>query len=210
MNLTEEILNKIPEDKREKIIYAAIEEFAIHGYKNASTNKIVEAAGISKGILFHYFKNKKGLYLFLIKYTIPLLYDEFFKAADINENDIFKRIIKWNIVKFNLMEKYPDVFKLLTDAFLDTPKEVKEELLPILMEYQKFGYDAIFKNVDYSRFKKDIDIKRAVEIISWVFEGYSNSYIKQHKDENGRIILDREKIINDLQSISNTLKQGMY
>lgn len=210
MNLTEEILNKIPEDKREKIIYAAIEEFAAHGYKNASTNKIVEAAGISKGILFHYFKNKKGLYLFLIKYTIPLLYDEFFKAADMNENDIFQRIIKWNIVKFNLMEKYPDVFKLLTDAFLDTPKEVKEELLPILMEYQKFGYDAIFKNIDYSRFKKDIDIKRAVEIISWVFEGYSNSYIKQHKDENGRIILDREKIINDLQSISNTLKQGMY
>lgn len=208
--MTEEILNKIPKDKREKIIYAAIEEFAIHGYKNASTNKIVEAAGISKGILFHYFKNKKGLYLFLIKYTIPLLYDEFFKAADMNENDIFQRIIKWNIVKFNLMEKYPDVFKLLTDAFLDTPKEVKEELLPILMEYQKFGYDAIFKNIDYSMFKKDIDIKRAVEIISWVFEGYSNSYIKQHKNKDGRIILDREKIINDLQSISNTLKQGMY
>lgn len=208
--MTEEILNKIPEDKRDKIIYAAIEEFAIHGYKNASTNKIVEAAGISKGILFHYFKNKKGLYIFLIKYTIPLLYDEFFKAADMNENDIFQRIIKWNVVKFNLMEKYPDIFKLLTDAFLDTPNEVKEELLPILMEYQKFGYDAIFKNIDFSKFKKNIDIKRAIEIISWVFEGYSNSYIKQHKDENGRIVLDREKILNDMQNISNTLKQGMY
>lgn len=208
--MTEEILNKIPEDKRDKIIYAAIQEFAIHGYKNASTNKIVEAAGISKGILFHYFKNKKGLYLFLIKYTIPLLYDEFFKAANMNENDIFQRIIKWNIVKFNLMEKYPDIFKLLTDAFLDTPNEVKEELLPILMEYQKFGYDTIFKNIDLSKFKKNIDIKRAIEIISWVFEGYANSYIKQHKDENGRIILDREKILNDMQNISNTLKQGMY
>ncbi|WP_443110722.1 TetR/AcrR family transcriptional regulator [Caloramator sp. mosi_1] len=58
---------------------AAIEEFAKEGYKNASTNKIVETACISKGILFHYFKSKKGLYIETIKYAIPLLYDEFLR-----------------------------------------------------------------------------------------------------------------------------------
>lgn len=205
-----DILNKIPEDKRDKIIYSAIQEFANKGYENASTNKIVEAAGISKGILFHYFKNKKGLYIFLIKYTIPLLYDEFFKIAEINEDDIFERLIKWNIVKFNLMEKYPDIFKLLTDAFLDTPSEVKDELMPILLEYQKFGYDAVFKDIDLSNFKNEFEVKDMLQIISWVFEGYANQYIKEHKNEKGTIALDKNIIINDMKKISNILKNGMY
>ncbi|CDF57529.1 TetR/AcrR family transcriptional regulator [Thermobrachium celere] len=198
------------EDKKEKILIAAIEEFAKEGYKNASTNKIVEAAGISKGILFHYFKSKKGLYIETIKYAIPLLYEEFFKIADYSETDIFERIIKWNIVKFNLMEKYPSIFKMLTDAFLDTPKELTSELTPILMEYQRFGYDAIFKNIDFSNLKDEINIKNAVQIISWVFEGYANNYIKQNKDKNGNILLNKEKILNDMKEISNILKFGLY
>ncbi|SHE68877.1 TetR/AcrR family transcriptional regulator [Caloramator proteoclasticus] len=202
--------NNVPEEKKEKIIKAAIEEFAKEGYKNASTNKIVEAASISKGILFHYFKSKKGLYIETIKYAVPLLYDEFFKIVDFSETDIFERIIKWNLVKFNLMEKYPYIFKLLTDAFLNTPKEVSKELTPILLEYQRFGYDAIFKNIDFSNLKEDVDVQNAIKIISWVFEGYANSYIKTHKNEKGEIVLEKDKIIEEMRVISNILKGGMY
>ena len=48
------------EEKKQKIYQAALEEFVEHGYQNASTNRITQRAGISKGLLFHYFKNKKN------------------------------------------------------------------------------------------------------------------------------------------------------
>ncbi|EUJ31031.1 TetR family transcriptional regulator [Listeria cornellensis FSL F6-0969] len=47
------------EDKRDKILKVAVEEFADHGYKAASTNRISEIAGVSKGLIFHYFGSKE-------------------------------------------------------------------------------------------------------------------------------------------------------
>lgn len=58
----------LKKDKQDRIINAALRCFALHGYKHASTDEIVAAAGVSKGLLFHYFGSKNGLYLFLCDY----------------------------------------------------------------------------------------------------------------------------------------------
>lgn len=51
---------KLDEEKRQKIINSGLMEFSNYGYQQSSTNRIVENAGIGKGMLFYYFKNKKG------------------------------------------------------------------------------------------------------------------------------------------------------
>lgn len=56
--LFSKFLNLNPE-KQDRILNAALKEFAQKGYQNASTNEIVKEAGISKGLLFHYFNNKR-------------------------------------------------------------------------------------------------------------------------------------------------------
>jgi hypothetical protein len=43
--------HKLNNQKQEKIIQAVLKEFAQYGYDSASTNRIVEHANISKGIL---------------------------------------------------------------------------------------------------------------------------------------------------------------
>lgn len=57
-----EIFKNIDEEKRGRIINSALEEFSKNSFDKASTNIIVKNAGISKGSLFHYFKNKQELY----------------------------------------------------------------------------------------------------------------------------------------------------
>jgi len=42
----------LPEEKREMVFNAAVEEFAEHGLKNASTNRIVKNSGIAKGSFY--------------------------------------------------------------------------------------------------------------------------------------------------------------
>ena len=56
----------LPENRREAIANAALETFGRNDYKSASTEAIARRAGISKGLLFFYFKNKKELYLSLM------------------------------------------------------------------------------------------------------------------------------------------------
>lgn len=48
-------------ERKDKILTAALELFANHGYHGVSTNKIAKAAGVSEGLIFRHFKNKKGL-----------------------------------------------------------------------------------------------------------------------------------------------------
>jgi AcrR family transcriptional regulator len=56
----------LPPEKREKIINAAVEEFATYGLENASTNRIVENSGISKGSFYQYFEDKQDVFMHLI------------------------------------------------------------------------------------------------------------------------------------------------
>ena len=54
----------VKKEKQDAIINAALQAFGENGYKRASTDVIVKQAGISKGLLFHYFISNSLLYIF--------------------------------------------------------------------------------------------------------------------------------------------------
>ncbi|MBI5946065.1 MAG: TetR/AcrR family transcriptional regulator [Chloroflexi bacterium] len=56
----------LPEEKRNTIISASIDEFAQYGLENASTNRIVENSGISKGSFYQYFEDKQDVFMYLL------------------------------------------------------------------------------------------------------------------------------------------------
>lgn len=56
----------LPEEKRNVIIDAAINEFAEYGLENGSTNRIVANSGISKGSFYQYFEDKQDVFMYLL------------------------------------------------------------------------------------------------------------------------------------------------
>jgi len=56
----------LPEEKREMIMNAAIEEFAEYGLENASTNRIVKNSGIAKGSFYQYFEDKQDVFMYML------------------------------------------------------------------------------------------------------------------------------------------------
>ena len=56
----------LPDEKRDVIINAAVDEFVEHGLENASTNRIVASSGISKGSFYQYFEDKQDVFMYLI------------------------------------------------------------------------------------------------------------------------------------------------
>lgn len=51
----------IRQEKRELILYTALEVFATHGYHGASVSMIANHAGIAKGLIYNYFESKEVL-----------------------------------------------------------------------------------------------------------------------------------------------------
>lgn len=68
-----ELFERIPEEKQNRILQAAIEEFSDFGYDNANTNTIASKAEISVGSLYKYFKNKEDLFLTTVKHCASVL-----------------------------------------------------------------------------------------------------------------------------------------
>lgn len=49
-------------DVRERLLIAAVQLFARKGYAGTSVREIVEAAGVTKPVLYYYFRNKEGIF----------------------------------------------------------------------------------------------------------------------------------------------------
>jgi len=70
----------LPEEKRETIMNAAVEEFAEYGLENASTNRIVKNSGIAKGSFYQYFEDKQDVFMHLLD-VVEQKELEFFKSV---------------------------------------------------------------------------------------------------------------------------------
>lgn len=73
MSYENPIFNKISDEKKQRILTAAIQEFSCHGFTSANINVIAEEAGVSVGSLYKYFNNKHDMYLYIISTTVEKL-----------------------------------------------------------------------------------------------------------------------------------------
>ena len=79
----------IKKEKQDRIINAALKVFAMQGYRHGSTDDIVREAAISKGLLFHYFGSKVGLYGFVYDYSVRFMNLELRSTVSARETDLF-------------------------------------------------------------------------------------------------------------------------
>lgn len=57
----------LPQDKRDRIIDVAIDEFAENEYRTASISHMVDQADIAKGSFYQYFADKEDLYRYILQ-----------------------------------------------------------------------------------------------------------------------------------------------
>lgn len=161
----------VKKEKQDAIINAALKVFAENGYRKASTDVIVKEAGISKGLLFHYFISKSGVYEFIYDYSVKYMMLELTNAVNKKETDFFaiQRMIE--ACKTRVMKNYPYMQQFLSGAKYEThPDAVK--IISASEKGIEDAYNTIYKKVDMSRFPKDVDLKKVIRMIGWMSDGY--------------------------------------
>lgn len=200
---------KLDPTKKERILNAAMKEFAQKGYKNASTDSIVKDAGISKGALFHYFSNKKGLFLYLYEYALDIMKNEILMKLDTGEKDVFKRRRQAILQKLEVFKIHPPIYEFLTVTYLDDESDIKTELDKINSKLMIYGKSKLYDGIDTSLFKDSIDISKALEIITWTDEGFIKKVTSTIKTKPFEQI-DYNQILSDLDSYMDILKSNFY
>jgi AcrR family transcriptional regulator len=67
--MPKETFYNLSEEKRNRFVQIALEEFAYHDFQAASITQIVKKLGIAKGSVYQYFDDKLDLWLYLKKYS---------------------------------------------------------------------------------------------------------------------------------------------
>ena len=202
----EDLLINVDIEKRDSIINSAMKEFSLNSFQKASTNIIVEEAGISKGLLFHYFGTKEKLYKYLEYFSIKIITEKIVDELDWNQKEIFLRLKEISMIKLKVLEKYP----YLTDFSLIVFKDkTAEEIMHINPDFPLELYSQIYThNIDYSLFKEDIDVKRAINIIKWTIEKYGDEFRRSIKD--GMMKFDYKAIEKEIYVYIDMLKVCFY
>lgn len=205
MVIINSIFKSLKPEKQERIINAAMKEFVQSGFEKASTNEIVKVAKISKGSLFNYFNSKKELYLHLIEYGVQVI-EHIYDQIDLDETDIFKRLEKLGLKKLRIQKKFPQVFDFFLSIMQEESNEVKDIIQQRVHSIHKKGYAKIYENLDYSKFRDDIDIEKAIEILNWTMYGFGDKAINQ-LTTFGEV---GEHYLLEWESYSQILKNSFY
>lgn len=200
---------KLDEEKRQRILNAAMKEFARQGYKNASTDNIVKEAKISKGALFHYFKNKKSLFLFLYEYSLEIIRNEILMKINFEMTDIFDRRRQATLQKIEIYKIHPLIYEFVAIAYMDDSNEIKKDIQGKSKKLMVYGKSKLYEGIDTSMFREDVDVARAFEIINWTAEGVTNKIMSQIKN----VPLDKlnyDEMLNEMDIYMNMLKKMFY
>ncbi len=117
------IFDRIPQEKRSKLIDVAIREFAYKGYDNANINTIASIAGISVGSVYKYFNTKKDLFLTCVHFGVETL-EDVLNDVLISQDDFFIKVEK--IIR--IIQSYSRSHKNLIILYNEMTSESNSEL----------------------------------------------------------------------------------
>ncbi|WP_158289373.1 TetR/AcrR family transcriptional regulator [Paenibacillus flagellatus] len=197
------------EEKRERVIESALKEFA-KGYAAANTDVIVKESGISKGLIFHYFGSKRGLFLFLVKYASDLIMTEY--ETYISESrDFLDNIRIVSKQKADLSVRSPLLFGFLVKAQF-AMKEVFPGGPPDdVPSSPLIGIEQVCRksNNDKALFKEGIEREKALNIIMWTINGFIDSLFR-HGDDLEEFRAQYDDRANELEAYLQMLRQILY
>lgn len=192
----------LPEEKRNRIIDAIMNEFASASTEKVSINRIIKAANISRGSFYQYFDDKVDLVEVLVKTFMNTAYDEFYTALANSQGDIFST--------------YIHIFELITNYTIDKKQKVvlknllknlkaNDSLISDYMINRFEGISEIFNGIDRIikdnlRFKSEEEIHSLSLILTLILKNaVFNLFVKNE---------DPEKVREEFMWKIKIIKQG--
>ncbi len=136
----------LKKEKQDRMINAALKVFGMRGYPFASTDDIVKEAGISKGLLFHYFGSKLGLYSFVYDYSVRYMSMELKAAIQADETNFFTLQKQIETGRLQVLKNYPCMQLFLEKCSIEPNREaasaVEEKRKELTGLYETFDAQA--------------------------------------------------------------------
>jgi len=143
-----------------------------------------------------------------LDYSLQVV-DKIIDEIDLEDGDLFNRIHSIGIRKLYVQMEFPHLFDLMTAAVAENSEDVrdiiKRKLDPVYSESKK----KLYENIDYSLFREDVDVEKAVEILNWTMNGYGDKAVRQLRSFEDLSEFG-ESYLEEWERYSEILKNSFY
>ncbi len=193
---------ELKKEKQDRMINSALKVFSQYGYKHASTDEIVKGAGISKGLLFHYFESKIGLYAFLYDYATRFVTLELTANVEKSENryfELYKQILS---AKANSMSQYPFIFLFLNRADEETDMQAVSVISERREKYQRIMH-ALRERADITTFMPGIDFEKVGVILDYTIDGLIQKSVLSENFRSDFFLEEATEYVDMMQTMTS-------
>lgn len=174
---------------RMKIIESALQEFNDKSYEKASMNHICQIGNISKGIIYHYFKDKDELYLECVGICFEKMMEHYATRDEYNM-EIYMQY------RISFFKEYPHLRGIFFNTLLRTPQHLKREVAIIKKDFNELNLK-VFKNaLNHVQLRENITYQTALEYYN-IMQNSFNDYFCQKIEEG----IDFDEIIHQHEEL---------
>jgi len=171
------------EAKRSRIVEAATQHFAEHGYHAARVGDIALALGIAKGSIFQHFGSKDGLFFEVYKKAVHSFSRYLNVPDDVRNQGFFEILRYWLVRTEHLVHEDWIPYRIYLLGNYGTDLVLKREINRFLIAEDPYG------TVEFVRFgmgrgelRKDLDVEMMVSIIDWMVERFQDALLTAELD----------------------------
>ncbi len=203
--------NRLDDDKKERVMRAAIEEFQSHGFEKAKIEAIAQNAGVAKGSIYQYFDDKKELFLYSVTWSLEYFMTIIDRQTPLKDMDVYDYFLSGSRERFELIKKEPLLVAFSMDVasgkYGSLAREANTALYQIGEEYE---LKLIANGKKKGTVRSDLDDKILLLFFQGVTEKFTTEIMAKAKDfkqePTEEQFCEMESL---LKSMVLLLKQGM-
>lgn len=191
----------LPAEKQQAIINAGYRVFSQNSYKNSPMSEIADAAGISKSLLFHYFHNKKELYLFLWENCAEITIEYLTKYNCYEQENLFEQMERGMRAKMEIIRRYPEMASFTIKAFYEKNAEISTAVQESYRKYLNLKADRTLLAMNPEQFIPGLDIPMMYRDMYWASEGFLWEMVQRGNVDMDEMERGFTKLMNFWKSI---------
>ena len=197
----------LPDEKRGRILAAAIEEFASHEFAAAKLDRIAAAAGVPKGSLYQYFETKDEFYVHTVRHALDEAWRFFLDDFERLESpDCFAMIAESLRHIVELKERMPHHAALYARVVFSSDAHAKKRLFPKYLDYSDQFYDRLIsigvadKMIDATRSYDEVRFQINALCSQYQFFVLYDAFPRWIPEEERSLAAFTERIIDSLRA----------
>lgn len=142
---------------------AAIREFSEKGYSGASLNTVCAEKGLSKGIIYHYFKDKDELYLSCVSHCFDTFTAHMKSRQASFQGTLEEKLQAYFEARMQFFSQNPLFLGIYTGVAFHPPASLRSEITDCRKEFDEFSISALTGFLSTENIQEGLTIPAIVE-----------------------------------------------